>query len=165
MLHVDGLGPHSRRADTRPPARMLHMTHTYELRTLDQLDGIGASKLIAPRWSSYEWPNASGLGKSRLGDSLHRGAYRLDQNKNNDGWWALDDLIRVITGFDRKNAEAGWYIIKAADLVKVMTVFRALGADKRLEICLPPEYMTIVDNNLALADQQVRKSVELEQRS
>jgi hypothetical protein len=141
------------------------MTLSYELRTHDELDGLGDPAPIQPRWAAYEWPEAKGLGKGTLGADEHRAAYRLDKNKNNEGWWALDDLIRVITGYDRKDASAGWHTVKAADLVKVMTVFRALGTEDRLEVCLPPAYREIVERYPANVDDQVRKSVELARQS
>lgn len=67
----------------------------------------------------------------------------------------------MISGFDRKHAAVDWNTVRAADLVKIMTVFRALGADDRLQICPPPEYEAIVNKYPANADDQVRKSVEL----
>jgi hypothetical protein len=140
------------------------MTLSYNLRTLDELDGISRSSPSAPRWKAHKWPNATGLDKGKLGDDPQLAAYRVDGNQKNDGWSALDDLASVISGFDRKDAAVGWNTIQAADLVKIMTVFRALGAEDRLEICLSPEYQGIMDQYPAKADEQVRKSVELAQQ-
>ena len=100
-----------------------------------------------------------------IGAEPHRAAYRLDRNQQNDGWWALDDVIRVITGYDRIDAQAGWWVGKAVDLVKVMTAFRALGAESRLEICLPTAYQEIVDQHPTAVDNQIRKSVELSRQA
>lgn len=142
------------------------MTLSYELRTLDQLDGRRpGSSPVAPRWKNHEWPNATGLEKGKLGDDRHVAAFRIDGNQKDDGWSALDDLAAVISGFGRKDAAVGWNTIKAADLVKVMTAFRALGAEDRLEVCLPPEYQAVVDKYPAEADEQVRKAVELAEQT
>lgn len=140
------------------------MTLSYNLRTLDELDGLSKPAPIEPRWTAYEWPTAYGLVKGVLGADRHRAAYRLDSNMEDDGWRALDDLIKVISGYDREDAHVGWYTVKAVDLVKVMTVFRALGADDRLEVCLPTEYQAIIDKYPTSADLQVLKSVELAQQ-
>lgn len=141
------------------------MTLSYALRTLDELDGLKKPAPIEPRWTTYEWPTAKGMEKGRLGDDPHRAAYRLDRNKQNDGWWALDDLIRVISGYDRAGSSSGWHTVKAVDLVKIMTVFRLLGTDDQLEVCLPPEYQAIVDAYPGRADDQVRKSVEIAEQA
>jgi hypothetical protein len=116
---------------------------------------------VAPGWKTHEWPKATGLDKGKLGDDRHVAPFRVDGNHKDDGWSALDDLAAVISGFDRRNAAVGWNTINAADLVKVMTAFRAMGAEDRLEVCLPPEYQAIVDKYPATAAEQVRKSVEL----
>jgi hypothetical protein len=120
---------------------------------------------VAPRWKTHDWPNATGLEKSKLGDDRRMAAFRIDGNQKDDGWSALDDLAAVISGFERKDAAVGWNTIKAVDLVKVMTAFRALGAEDRLEVCLPPEYQAIVDKYPAEADEQVRQAVDFAERA
>lgn len=137
------------------------MNLSYELRTLDQLDGLRKPQPIEPRWTAYEWPEAKGMEKGRLGSDPHRAAYRLDRNKQKDGWWALDDLIRVISGYDRATSSSGWHTLGAVDLVKIMTVFRLLGVDDQLEVCLPLEYQSAVDAYPRRADDQVRKAMEI----
>jgi hypothetical protein len=116
---------------------------------------------MSPRWKAHEWPNATDLEKGKLGSDPHMAAYRVDGKHKDSGWSELDDLASVISGFDRRHASIDWNTVRAVDLVKIMTVFRAIGADDRLQICLPPEYQAIVDEYPASADNQVRKSVEL----
>lgn len=141
------------------------MSLSNSLRTLDELDGLRAPAPITPRWKTHEWPNASGIAKDRLGEDVHQAAYRINGSGKNDDWSALDDLASVISGFDRKDASGGWNTLLAANLVKIMTAFRVLGADDQLEVCLSPEYQAIVDAGADRADDQVRNSVRLSKQA
>jgi len=136
------------------------MNKTYELRTIDQIDGLRESRPLKPRWTEYQWPDAQGLPAGLLDNNQYRGAIRIDEGNHNDGWWALDDLIRVVAGMRHvQGAGNGWTLLDPADLVQVMVLFRLIGADDRLEICLPTEYQAIVDGNRRAVEDQIRKSV------
>ncbi|MFF2296532.1 hypothetical protein [Arthrobacter sp. NPDC058127] len=140
------------------------MNKTYELRTLDQIDGLNQPQPMKPMWTEYAWPEAKGLPKDRLDNEQRLAAVRIDKGKDVDGWWALDDLLRVVAGLQIvKTADDRWTLLKPADLVKVMTVFRLIGADSHLEVCLPPEYQEILQASPQAADDQVRKAVALQQ--
>lgn len=137
------------------------MNKTYELRRIDELDGVGNNTPTEPRWTAYQWPEAPGLEKGKLGSDPHRAGYRLDRNKQDDGWWALDDLIQVISGYDLVAHSSGWRTLQAVDLVKIMTVFRLLGVDDQLEVCLPAGYQSAVDAYPSRADDQVRDAMKI----
>lgn len=139
------------------------MNKSYELRTIDQIDGLHKPQPIQPRWTKFAWPEAKGLPKDRLDNEHRLAAVRIDKAKDVDGWWALDDLMQVVAGRQVvKTADGGWTLLEPADLIKVMTVFRLLGADSSLEVCLPPEYQEVVDAAPQDAGDQVKKAVDLQ---
>lgn len=79
-----------------------------------------------------------------------------------DGKSELDDLLRAIVGMTYGPGEDhGHYKLIPADAVRVMSAFRLLGAEDRLIIELPQQYLDIVEKNADRGDDQVREAEEL----
>jgi hypothetical protein len=131
----------------------------YELRTINEIDGQGSDQPVKPRWTAYGWPNAKGLDKGYLEGGRYA-AFRIDKGNSRDGWRALDDLVGAVSGQQQVGAEGSWYLLPPVEMVKALVVIRMLGADERFEVCLPPEYMSIVESGLGAAEQ-IREAMKL----
>lgn len=132
------------------------------LTSIDRLDGLGAGEdPVEPRWVEHEWP-FNGLRRVLLGHGERKAAYRLDSGGYKPGWWELNDLIAVICGHEYSLVGGTtWHVLDAVDLIKVMAAFRMLGADDRLEICLPPSYREITVAHPQNIDEQIKAAVQL----
>jgi hypothetical protein len=131
----------------------------YELRTINEIDGLGIHEPVKPRWTAYVWPNVKGLDKGYL-EAGRYAAFRIDKGNTSDGWRALNDLVGAISGQQKIVAEGSWYLLPPVEMVKALVVIRMLGADERFEICLPPEYMSIVESGMGAAEQ-IREAMKL----
>lgn len=135
------------------------MNKHYELRTINEIDGLGSRVPVKPRWTVYGWPNVNGLDRGYLEGGRYA-AFRIDKGNTTDGWRALHDLVAAISGQQKIGAEGNWYLLPPVEMVKALVVIRMLGADERFEICLPPEYMSIVESGMGAAEQ-IREAMKL----
>ena len=71
------------------------MNKHYELRTINEIDGLGSPEPMKPRWIDYEWPNVEGLDKGYLEGGRYA-AFRIDKGNTSDGWRALNDLVGAV---------------------------------------------------------------------
>lgn len=140
------------------------MNSKYELRSIEEIDGLSGPPRVEPQWEQYEWPEAEGLDRDRLETGRFRAACRLDRNKQGAGWWALGDLMTVICGHNLSFVPGtGWYLVRPVDLIKVITAFRMIGAESRLEVCLPPDYRRLLKIHARNSDELIRAAVALSQ--
>ncbi len=135
------------------------MNKHYELRTIDEIDGLDSNKPVKPRWTVYDWPNVRGLDRGYLEGGRYA-AFRIDKGNTTDGWRALNDLVGAISGQQKIGAQESWCLLPPVEMVKALVIIRMLGADERFEICLPPEYMSIVESGLGAAEQ-IREAMKL----
>ncbi|NKX54862.1 hypothetical protein [Arthrobacter mobilis] len=131
--------------------RKTRMNPRYELRPLEEIDGLGGAK-IEPRWTQYDWPSAPGLDKGYL-ESGRLAAFRIDRGNPLEGWSALDDLVGVVSGQQKIGTGGYWYLLPPVEMIRALVVIRMLGADERFEICVPPEYREILDSGNHAAAQ------------
>lgn len=144
------------------PSERNSLNPAYELRSIEEIDGLSGPPRTEPQWEQYDWPEAEGLDRDHLETGRFGAACRLDRNQQGQGWWALGDLIAVICGHHLSFVPGtGWYLVRPADLIKVMTAFRMIGADSRLEVCLPPEYVKLVKLHARNSDELVRAAAAL----
>lgn len=126
----------------------------YKLKGLDEIDGLPARKPIEPQWKVKVAPEGEEMAHLGIGGVTHQ----------QPGWSELDDIMRTIAGFEvAHDTTKNLTRMHPADALRVMTVFRLLGADSRLTVHLPQKYWDIVDANPGNADQQVRLAEKLRQ--
>lgn len=88
--------------------------------------------------------------------------FALIRLTSGDGTSELDDLLRVIIGMTYgRGKDNNQYKVVPADAVRVMSVFRLLGAEDRLIIELPQQYLDIVEKNADRGDDQICEAEEL----
>ncbi|MFF5793696.1 hypothetical protein ACFY5D_16745 [Paeniglutamicibacter sp. NPDC012692] len=117
-----------------------------DIKTLDKLEGVGSGEPIASAWTTYEWQEALGLkGNKSFWRELEPGLglYRIDKGKQLDGWWTMDNIIRVLNGGQPGfggSASRHWNRLDHKVLQQAKALFRMMGLDHRLELCENPDY-------------------------
>lgn len=135
---------------------------TFPTSTIDTIDGIGSGSPLAPRWKVVEW----GVGNTTLPKAVFKtmgegqALYRL---KDNDYWWYLDDIAKVVSGEGSILFTNRWMITTSEGLERIKALFRILGVDLWLSICENPEWTKRPNERNLLATLETRKIIEMRQ--